>query len=443
MRRHGTGLRGRIVRSTALVTAVAMAAVIGTVLLVLAALTRDSVTTALEDRLELVLATSGAGDGDGDTGPGLAAPDDAIDEAVWIFDDSGQQVRGPDAGQNVQDAAESLADVAERTSLEQRERLYLAAPLPATRSGGPAGVVVVSESLEPYERTRNLVAIGLGVLGVIVTVGTSAIAAWTVRRALAPVGSMAISAEEWSEHDLDSRFATSPGGGDEIAALGDTLNLLLDRVAGALRGEQRLTAELAHELRTPLTAIRGEAEIALMMAPEDRVAGRLREVVALVERMSTTITTLLDVARGEGDRGATCGPLEIVRAVLADQHERPGVNTHVVIAVGLPDAAAPLALATRALAPVVDNAMTHASTSVTITATTHDRRVEISVTDDGPGVGAAGVADVFAPGARGGDSAGAGLGLALARRVARSLGGDVVLTRDHDPTVFTLSLPRP
>lgn len=444
MRRRSTGLRGRIVRSTALVTAVAMAAVIATVLLVLAALTRDSVTTALEDRLDLVLATASAGDGDGDgdTGLGLAAPDDAIDEAVWIFDAAGQQLRGPNAGRNVQDTAESLADVTERTSLERRERLYLAAPVPSAGSDDPVGVVVVSESLEPYERTRNVVAIGLVALGVIVTVGTSAIAAWTVRRALAPVGSMATRAEEWSEHDLDSRFAASPGGGDEIAALGDTLNLLLDRVAGALRGEQRLTAELAHELRTPLTAIRGEAEIALMMGPDDRVAARLREVVALVERMSTTITTLLDVARGEGDRGSTCGPGEVVRAVLADQHERPGISTRVDVGAGVPDAGAPLALATRALAPLVDNAVTHASTTVTITVIAHDRRVEISVADDGPGVPDVVGEDLFVPGTRAPGSAGAGLGLALARRVARSLGGDVVLTSTGQPTVFTLSLPR-
>ncbi|MCK5891619.1 HAMP domain-containing sensor histidine kinase [Aeromicrobium sp.] len=427
-------------RSTALVTAVAMALVVTTVLLVLAALTRDSVTSSLEDRLDLVLATAQAGDGD--SGPGLDAPDDAIDEAVWVFDATGQQVRGPNAGRNVQETAESLADVTRRTSLERRERLYLAAPVPASTSGDPAGVVVVSESLEPYERTRNVVAIGLVALGVIVTAGSSASAAWTVRRALAPVGSMATRAEEWSEHDLDSRFATVPGRGDEIAVLGETLNLLLDRVAGALRGEQRLTAELAHELRTPLTALRGEAEIALMMEPQERVAERLREVIALVERMSTTITTLLDVARGEGDRGATCDPLEIARAVLADQHERSGVSIRVDIGDDLPDTGAPLALASRALAPLVDNAVAHASSGVTLTAAVRDRRIEISVTDDGPGVVAELGEALFTPGVHGPGSTGAGLGLALARRVARSLGGDVVLTSDRDPTVFTLTLPQ-
>ncbi|MEG9224628.1 sensor histidine kinase [Aeromicrobium sp. Sec7.5] len=421
-------------------TAVAMAAVIGTVLLVLAALTRNSVDAALDDRLELV--TSAVETGDDGTIRELQAPDDAIDDAIWIFDSSGQQVQGPDAGRNVQQTAESLAQVTERTTLERRERLYLAAPITAPGASSPNGVVVVAESLEPYERTRNQVVVGLGVLGLIVTAGSSAIAAWTVRRALAPVESMATRAEEWSEHDLDSRFTSTTDGGDEIAALGGTLNHLLDRVAGALRSEQRLTAELAHELRTPLTAIRGEAEIALMLSPDDAVAQRLREVVDLVERMSGTITALLDVARGESDRDSSSDARQVIAAVLDGHPRRGSVSVATEIADGIGDAAAPAALVTRALAPLVDNAFAHAATSVTVTAGVNDRFVEISVRDDGPGVAVSDGTDLFAPGSRGPESTGAGLGLALARRVARSLGGDVVLTSDRDPTVFTLTLPR-
>ena len=136
-------------------------------------------------------------------------------------------------------------------------------------AAGPrgAGVLVVSESLEPYEETRIQILVVLIALGLLVTAGSTAIAAWTVSRTLAPVEAMAGLAEDWSEHDLDARF-DGLGSDNEIAHLGHTLNLLLDRVAGALRGEQRLTSELAHELRTPLSGIRGEAELALMSHPD-------------------------------------------------------------------------------------------------------------------------------------------------------------------------------
>ena len=111
---------------------------------------------------------------------------------------------------------------------------------------------------------------------------------------------MAGLAEDWSERELDARF-DDRGSENEIAHLGRTLNVLLDRVAGALRGEQRLTSELAHELRTPLTGIRGEAELALMASSDPDTRERLDRVISLVDQMSTTITTLLAIARGEED----------------------------------------------------------------------------------------------------------------------------------------------
>lgn len=79
---------------------------------------------------------------------------------------------------------------------------------------------------------------------------------------------MAERAADWSEHDLSHRFGLGPPT-NELAALGETLDHLLDRVAMAIRSEQRLTSELAHELRTPLTAIQGSADLALLRGVKD------------------------------------------------------------------------------------------------------------------------------------------------------------------------------
>jgi signal transduction histidine kinase len=341
----------------------------------------------------------------------------------------------------VQAAAESLSQVARRTTTERRERVYLAEPIAASGSGAPNAVVVVSESLEPYEATRNQVVVLLGMLGVVVTAGSTAIAAWTVRRALAPVESMAARAEEWSEHDLESRFTADTRGSDEIGALGHTLNHLLDRVTGALRNEQRLTAELAHELRTPLTAIRGEAELGLMTTSDDSAKVRLTEVVDLVERMNATIATLLAVARGDAERGTASRPEAIIAAVLADHSPEEVARCRVRVTDDV-DVAAPLSLAARALAPLVDNALSHAVSAVTITTTTRARTIEIAVSDDGPGLQDADTEAIFEAGHRSPTSRGAGLGLSLSRRVARTLGGDAAVTSDRSPTTFTMTLPR-
>lgn len=161
-------------------------------------------------------------------------------------------------------------------------------------------------------------------------------------------------------------------------------------VREALLAEQRLTAELAHELRTPLTALQGSADLALLRGiADDDLAEDVQEIAAASRRLGSVMATLLDGA----DRA------------------RPGADRAETIL--------------QAIAPLLDNALQHASSTVTVT-----------VEDDGPGVDAG--VDVFAPGetAR---SDGHGLGVPIARRLARSVGGEVELA---GRSRFVLRVPR-
>ncbi|WBM79040.1 hypothetical protein KIV56_10875 [Cryobacterium breve] len=163
-------------------------------------------------------------------------------------------------------------------------------------------VAVVGVSLAPYQRTETrtlLVGIGLAVL---VVLGVSGMAAWTVRRALRPVEVMARRASEWSAADLDRRFDLGEPH-DELTRLGQVLDGLLARVSRTILAEQRLTAELAHELRTPLTVIRAEAELAgLDPALSLAQAERLGRITASVDELTEVIGTLLAVSRGQVNR---------------------------------------------------------------------------------------------------------------------------------------------
>jgi two-component system OmpR family sensor kinase len=256
--------------------------------------------------------------------------------------------------------------------------------------------------------------------------------AWGVsHRALKPVRDMAERAEDWSAQNLARRFDLGPPV-NELSQLGQTLDRLLDRVARAIRAEQRLSAELAHEIRTPLAAIRGSAELALLRKPTDpELRTDLAEIADGTRRLAEVVTALLELAQDPGTvLQATASP----DALIAQVSGLVPAQIELELTGSASPISGPLALVTRALAPLVENAGQHAQKRVTMDLRAGDP-IEIAVSDDGPGVPPDLRESIFEPGAS--TQGSSGLGLGIARRVARSLGGDVVLRGDE----FVLRLP--
>jgi signal transduction histidine kinase len=101
-------------------------------------------------------------------------------------------------------------------------------------------------------------------------------------------------------------------------------------------------------------------------------------------------------------------------------------------------------LLARMLQPLTDNARRYGGTSVALELTRDTITAHVRVIDDGPGVTTDEADSIFAPGWRGSaatDTDGAGLGLALARRLARSVGGDVIVTPSDRGGRFELEIP--
>ncbi len=431
-------LRWRVVGSTVAVTLVAMAALTILVQAVLATAVTSDVRGVLRARADAVASTITVRDG---RIVARETPTDTLDRTAWIYDDAGRLVEGPAGSSALQAAARSLAvgltgARSPRTVDVADSRLLARA---VTVRSGDRAVVVVAESLVPYERTeRYALIVGL-VLGSIVVVGSAAVAWWSIHRALEPVAAMAARAREWSEHDLDRRFDLGPPQ-DEITALGQTLDGLLARVAEVIRSEQRLSQEMAHELRTPLTAVRAEAELA-QLEPDlsDRTCESLARIVDASDGMAAAIATLMALARSAGSPGRAQ-----VGSLLASVADGWGERAPVVVG-PVPDqlaVAAPAELVERALSPLVENAVRHARTRVDLVVELALHSVLVHVRDDGPGTGDGDLEELFRPGARSSASEGAGLGLALARRVARSAGGDVTAVSSDDGGHFVLSLPQ-
>src|SRR5689334_21280211 len=350
-------------------------------------------------------------------GPG----DAALDADAWIFDAHGGAIERSPAPAAVSRAVEALARVRRPTRTEAGDDVRLLA-----RPVGRAGVVVVGLSMEPYEHTEQLAVVGTVVLDVFVLLAGALLARRAVGTALRPVADMTARAAEWSEHDLHRRFALGPPR-DELTALAATLDGLLGRIDAALRHEQRLSAEMAHELRTPLSGVRGEAELALATGhTTGELRAALESVLAATDRMAAVIDTLLAAARSDGGRGssdavaAAHSVVAVVRPAAAAHHRRVDVRA----------ATAPVTarvaeeVIAGALHPLLENALRHAAHAVEVTVGRNDGTVVIAVTDDGSGIARDDAERIFEPGVSGGD--GAGLGLPLARRLARAAGGDVV-----------------
>ncbi|SDC57416.1 Signal transduction histidine kinase [Sanguibacter gelidistatuariae] len=432
-------LRGRIIVATAAATVLGMAALVAVLGLVLRTVVSNDVDGVLRDRAAAV-ATMVERDGvvEQDSAGGSASQ--PVGDLVWVYDATGALIGGAEASGTLGQEVDLLSTTGAQVLVEVDDWRLLAEPIDL--GGGETGVVVVGVGLEPYENTQHTALAISAALGLVIVAGVTALAAWSVGSALRPVATMARRAAEWSEEDLSRRFALGPPH-DEITELGEVLDALLERVSRVIGAEQRLTSELAHELRTPLTVVRGEAELALL-APDPPLLARDRErferIVAAADQMTQVIETLLSIARGEVAENVMAGVEEVLDAAAANlgagaplKSLVTGGETGLLVAV-------PVGIAARALAPVLDNALRHARSQVSVTVRVRGQLVEIAVSDDGDGLGGADPELIFHAGVRDVASSGAGLGLSLARRVARAAGGDVRIL-PGEPTTFVVTFP--
>ena len=448
--RPGT-LRGRLALMALAVTAAWVAALTVAFNLVLAAQLRQQADDLLRTRASAVAATVQVLP-DGQVVVHEPADDQALDVGIWIYR-AGTAVERPTAPAELQAQADALAGHGTEfvdTPEPNASRLYVA---PVTASGrGQVATVVASVDLNPYQGTARSVLAGSVALALALLGGMYLVTRLIVGRALRPVGVMSAQAAEWSERGTARRFGVQ-GRPAELAGLAGNLDELLGRLAAVLRHEQQLSAELSHELRTPLARITAEIDW-LTGRPRDTAETRdsHEAIAASAATMRQICETLLSDARAgvlDAPVPGRCALPEVAAALAAraaDEHpQAPGIT--VTVRGSVPPAGVSAAVAERILAPLLDNARRYAAQSIVVECVHRAGGIEVSVSDDGPGVPPELGAAVFEAGRRA-DPAdrhdGAGLGLALARRLARAAGGDLVLADTPGPlggARFVVSLP--
>ena len=241
-------------------------------------------------------------------------------------------------------------------------------------------------------------------------------------------------------------------GNDEIGELARAFDAMRVQLAQLDNARKEFVANASHELRTPLFSIGGFLELlADEELDEETRRGFIETMQGQVQRLAKLSTDLLDLSRVDAgqlslvrepvDLGSVVHMLagEIEHLATLSGHELRTEIDDGVWCVG--DDARILQIG-RALAT---NAITHTPTGTTVTLRARRRgdRAELVVEDDGPGIPPSQRDAVFSRFYRveGGVASGSGLGLSIARELARLMRGDVTLESVADPTVFVVDLP--
>jgi two-component system osmolarity sensor histidine kinase EnvZ len=256
-------------------------------------------------------------------------------------------------------------------------------------------------------------------------VGTSlvllTVAILFLRNQIKPILRLADAAESFGKGREAPDFR--PRGAREVRRAAQAFIEMKQRIERAIEQRTAMLAGVSHDLRTVLT--RFKLELALL--------GDSPEVEALkkdVDEMGHMLEAYLAFARGDsGEQAAPTNMAEFLNELKVDA-ERNGHRSSVAFH-GYPVVTVKPAAFKRCLANLVSNAARFAN-SIAITGSRDHRWLTVTIDDDGPGIPHSMREEVFKPflrldDARNQDEGGAGLGLAIARDIARSHGGDISL----------------
>ncbi|MGH8164035.1 MAG: sensor histidine kinase, partial [Rhodanobacteraceae bacterium] len=274
-------------------------------------------------------------------------------------------------------------------------------------------------------------------------------------RAVAPIQRITAQAEKISASDLDQRMPPPPAQ-DEIGQLTKVLNEMFSRLRRSFEQVTRFTSDASHELKTPLTLMQAEVESALesgSFPAEQRQL--LTDLSEQCSRLSQIVDGLLLLSRADDRRLALeQAPVNLVRLVreLMEDAEILAQPAGLTLECELPDevmAFGDRRLLARAAMNLIDNAIKHNRPGgrVAIAASTADGQAVLRISNTGPGLPGHAAEQIFDRFYRGDlshsdDTPGHGLGLSIAREIARAHGGDILLVRSNSQwTEFQLVLP--
>tara|TARA_R110000744_G_scaffold273278_2_gene386246 strand:- start:1624 stop:2943 length:1320 start_codon:yes stop_codon:yes gene_type:complete len=245
-----------------------------------------------------------------------------------------------------------------------------------------------------------------------------------IRNQIKPIRRLADAAEQFGRGQDVAHFR--PAGATEVRQAAHAFLKMRDRIRRQLEQRTALLAGVSHDLRTPLTRLR--LQLALMPATPEREDAK-RDITEMQEMLDE----YLDFARGQANEETARTDLNaLVEDVIADARR---AGSHIDLVAGEPiEADIRPGSVKRSLANLVNNAREHAENVAVSIRRADAGRIEILVDDDGPGIPPDQYEEALKPfnrldESRNPNRKGVGLGLAIARDVARGHGGEIRLSQ--------------
>jgi two-component system OmpR family sensor kinase len=327
-----------------------------------------------------------------------------------------------------------------------------------TEQGVTFAIVQVGEALTQLNRTlQNMLIEFLIIIPIVLVLGAIG-SYWLAARAFSPIDRLTRTAQHIKEGNLQQRVPLPPAR-DEVFALAQTLNEMIERLEESFTRQRRFVADASHELRTPVAAIRSITDLALAkeLAPHEYV-NLLDKINTEAERLGHLISDLLALARS--DEGKTLLEHEpvhldmLVQAVVANAevlaNER-GITMHVHVQKAITILGDEVRLI-QAMMNLLDNAIIYTNTGGEIRVTLEEKAawVFLSVHDTGIGITPEHLPHIFerfyrvdqARTRTEGNSS--GLGLAIVEWTVKAHDGWIsVESRPGYGSTFTIGLPLP
>ena len=297
--------------------------------------------------------------------------------------------------------------------------------------------VVVGADWRAAEHGLQRLSLYLGLLWLPLTCLCGGVTWLSARAVFRPLDRLSSQADAIGRSNLKDRLETEDHA--EFGAFALQLNRMLDRIEASVEREEQFASDAAHELRTPLAIVRVRLESTLMRRrPSSEYVDAQREALSELERLSRVVESLLQSTRADAAGDGVANVRDATLRAAARWQDR-FIAAGVQLQVEADDATAKIG--EDALGIVLDNLLDNAlrfsptESTVSVWARSDGNRVELGVSDEGPGIDPTIGDHVFdrfvrADTDRNRASGGAGIGLSVCRRMLEARGGSITLRED-------------